>query len=462
MDTLTAARAQMEVSLAFHMVFAALGIGMPLLMVAAEWRWLRTGRRHWRDLARKWAKATALTFAVGAVSGTALSFELGLLWPRFMAFAGGVIGPAFALEGYAFFIEAIFLGLYLYGWDRLSPRAHLLAGVAVAFSGMMSGVLVVAANAWMQNPVGFEMAGGRVTEVNPFAPFLSPAWFHMSLHSTLSCYVATGFAAAGVHALGLLRGRRDDYHRGALTLSLAVATVAALLQPLSGDLSAKHVARRQPAKLAAMEAHFRTERGAPLVIGGIPDTEAGEVRGAIRIPKLLSFMAHGDFDAEVRGLEEFPEDERPNVLIAHLAFQVMVGCGFALIGLGLWFWLVRWRRREPGRWLLRAIVIGSPLGFLALQAGWIVTEVGRQPWVVYGVMRTADGVTPVEGVPATFFGFSVLYTVLGVALAFLLRRLATGAPADSTDGPSSAGSVSVDSTETGSTSADGPEVAHAR
>ncbi|HEU4455842.1 MAG TPA: cytochrome ubiquinol oxidase subunit I, partial [Longimicrobium sp.] len=301
--------------------------------------------------------------------------------------------------------------------------------VAVAFSGMLSGVLVVAANAWMQNPVGFEVVNGRPVNVDPLAPFKSPAWFHMALHSTLSCYVATGFAAAGVYALGMLRGRRDAYHRSGLTLALALATVTALLQPLSGDLSAKHVAEHQPAKLAAMEAHFRTQSGAPLVIGGIPDAESGTVAGAIHLPKLLSFLAFGDFDAEVKGLEEFPRELWPNVLIAHLAFQVMVGCGMLLIGLGAWFWLGRWRKREPGRWLLRALVIGSPLGFLALQAGWIVTEVGRQPWVIYGVMRTADGVTPVDGVPATLFGFSLLYLVLGIALAALLRRLATGAPA---------------------------------
>jgi cytochrome d ubiquinol oxidase subunit I len=434
MDTLTAARAQMEVSLAFHMVFAALGIGMPLLMVMAEGMWIRTGQRHYRDLAQKWARATALTFAVGAVSGTALSFELGLLWPRFMEFAGGIIGPAFALEGYAFFLEAIFLGLYLYGWDRLTPRQHLLAGVAVAFSGMLSGVLVVAANAWMQNPVGFELVNGRAVDVNPFAPFMSPAWFHMALHSTLSCYIATGFAAAGVYALGMLRGRRDAYHRSGLTLALALATITALLQPLSGDLSAKHVAEHQPAKLAAMEAHFRTQAGAPLIIGGIPDEETGTVAGAIHLPKLLSFLAFGDFDAEVKGLEEFPRELWPNVLITHVAFQVMVGCGMLLIGLGAWFWVGRWRKREPGRWLLRALVIGSPLGFLALQAGWIVTEVGRQPWVIYNVMRTADGVTPVGGVPATLFGFSLLYLGLGIALAALLRRLATGAPAEAAAG----------------------------
>jgi cytochrome d ubiquinol oxidase subunit I len=426
MDTLTAARAQMEVSLAFHMVFAALGIGMPLLMVAAEGLWMRTGRPHYRDLARKWAKATALTFAIGAVSGTALSFELGLLWPRFMAFAGGVIGPAFALEGYAFFLEAIFLGLYLYGWERLSRRAHLLAGVAVAVSGMISGVLVVAANAWMQQPVGFRLVDGRADGVHALAPFLSPAWLPMALHSTLSCYVATGFAAGGVYALGMLRGRRDLYHRSGLTLALAMATVAAILQPLSGDLLGKHNARHQPIKLAAYEAHFHTGRGVAELVGGIPDPVAQTVRGAIRIPRLMSFLATGDLDGEVKGLDAFPRELWPNVIVTHLAFTVMVGCGFALIGAGAWFWFVRLRRREPGRWLLSALVVASPLGILALEAGWIVTEVGRQPWVIHGVMRTRDGVTAAGHVPVTFMGFSLLYLGLGTALALLLRRLATG------------------------------------
>ena len=438
METLTAARAQMEVSLAFHMVFAALGIGMPLLMVLAEARWLRTGQAHYRALARKWAKATALTFAVGAVSGTALSFELGLLWPRFMAYAGGIIGPAFALEGYAFFLEAIFLGLYLYGWERLSPRAHLASGAAVAASGMASGVLVVAANAWMQEPVV-----GHGVDASAFAPFLGPAWGQMALHSTLSCYIATGFAAAGVYALGMLRGRRDAYHRAGLSLALGVGTVAALLQPLSGHLSAAHVARNQPVKLAAAEAHFHTMRGAPVIVGGVPDVEARTVRGAVRIPRLLSFLATEDFGGEVKGLDAVPRAQWPDVAVAHLAFDVMVGAAFALIALGAWFWLLRWRRREPGRWLLRALAIGSPLGILALEAGWIVTEVGRQPWIIRGVMLTRDGVTPVEGVAATFFGFSLLYLGLGTALTLLLRHLATGAPAAAAASPAA------------------PEVAHA-
>src|SRR5688500_95046 len=312
MDTLTAARAQMEVSLGFHMVFAALGIGLPVMLVIAEALWLRTGRPHYRDLARQWAKATALTFAVGAVSGTALSFELGLLWPRFMEFAGPTIGSAFTLEGYAFFAEAIFLGLYLYGWERLSPRNHWLTGIPVALSGLASGVMVVAVNAWMQYP--FDPAGGRELQLGPTAPFASPAWLHMALHSSLSCYIATGFAAAGIYAAGMLRGRRDAYHRSGLRISIAVAGVCALLQPLSGDVSARAVARLQPAKLAAMEALFETQNGAPLTIGGWPDMEAQEVRFGIEIPKALSLLAHHDPNARVVGLDQVARDHWPNVV----------------------------------------------------------------------------------------------------------------------------------------------------
>jgi cytochrome bd ubiquinol oxidase subunit I len=424
MDVLTAARVQMEVSLGFHMFFAALGIGMPVLMLMAEWQWLKTGQPHYRALAKTWAKATALTFAVGAVSGTALSFELGLLWPRFMELAGGVIGPTFALEGYAFFIEAIFLGLYLYGWERLSPRAHWWTGVPVAISGMMSGVLVVAANAWMQVPGGFELAAdGSLAGSDPLAPFRSPAWVHMALHSTLSTYMATGFAVAGVYAAGMLRGRRDAYHRSALGIALGLGVIAAVLQPLSGDWSARKIAEYQPAKLAAAEAHFETSSHVPLMIGGIPD-EDGNVRYAIHIPNALSIMVGRSAGTVVTGLNDFPRDERPPVALTHTAFQVMVASGFAMLFAALWFWWARWRRRTEHRWLLLALLVASPLGFVALQAGWIVTEVGRQPWVIYGVMRTGEGVTSRPEVPASLFGFSVLYLALGVALVLLLRGLA--------------------------------------
>jgi cytochrome bd ubiquinol oxidase subunit I len=424
MDVLTAARIQMEVSLGFHMFFAALGIGMPVLMLMAEWQWLKTGQPHYRRLAKTWAKATALTFAVGAVSGTALAFELGLLWPSFMELAGGVIGPTFALEGYAFFIEAIFLGLYIYGWDRLSPRAHWWTGVPIAIGGMMSGVLVVAANAWMQVPGGFEMtAAGALASSDPLAPFRSPAWLHLALHSTLSTYVATGFAVAGVYAVGMLRGRRDAYHRSALGIALGLGAIAALLQPLSGDWSARKVAEYQPAKLAAAEAHFETSSHVPLMIGGVPD-EDGNVRYAIYLPNLLSIMVGRSPETVIVGLNDFPRDERPPVAITHIAFQIMVAAGMALVFVVLWYWVGRWRGREQSRPLLILLLLASPLGFLALQAGWIVTEVGRQPWVIYGIMRTADGVTPRPEVPTALFGFSVLYLALGTALIVLLRGLA--------------------------------------
>jgi cytochrome d ubiquinol oxidase subunit I len=428
MDALTAARIQMELSLGFHMIFAALGIGMPLLMVLAERRALRTGDDAGLALARTWGKATALLFVVGAVSGTALSFELGLLWPKFMAFAGPVIGPAFALEGYAFLIEAIFIGLYLYGWDRMSPRAHWLAGIPVAISGALSGILVVGANAWMQSPRGYTLdEAGRVAAVDVLATFRNPSWVPLALHSTLSCYIAVGFAVAGVYAIGILRGRDDARHRRGLGLGLGLGTITALLQPLSGDWLAKLVGRTQPEKLAAMEALHETTAGAPLLIGGIPD-RAGQIHYGIEIPKGLSFLATGDPNATIRGLASFPVDERPNALVCHLAFQVMVGGGFALVAVGLLWLVLRRRLRKSGapfpRWFLWIVALASPLGFLALEAGWIVTEVGRQPWIVYRAMRTADAVTPRSDVGTTLAAFGGLYLALGVALIVMLRGLA--------------------------------------
>ncbi len=438
MSPLLPARSQMALSLGFHMVFAAVGVALPLLMLMAEGMWLRTGKRHYKSLARKWAKATGLLFVVGAVSGTALSFELGLLWPRFMEKAGSIIGPAFALEGFAFFIEAIFLGLYLYGWERLSPWAHWWTGVPVAVSGLLSGVLVVAVNAWMQFPVGFEVnAAGQFTNIDPLATFRSPMWAHMAIHSSLSCYMAVAFALAGVYAYGVLRGRCDEYCRSGLSIAMAVAMITSLLQTVSGDYNGRQVAQYQPVKLAAMEALFRTRAGAPLVVGGIPDVETGEVSFQIEIPYGLSLLATHDPLAVIRGLEEFHRDDWPNVLWVHVAFQIMVGCGTLLIGLGGWYWWVRWRRRDLAtcRWLMWATLLGSPMGFIALEAGWFVTELGRQPWTIYRVMRTADAVTPVADVAASLMVFTLLYVGLAVALVMLLLRLGRErSPTDSDDG----------------------------
>src|SRR3989338_8010158 len=305
---LLSARVLMAVSLGFHIVFAVAGIGMPLLMALAEGLWLRTREPVYLDLARRWARGTAILFAVGAVSGTVLAFELGLLWPGFMELAGGVIGMPFSLEGFAFFTEAIFLGIYLYGWDRISPGAHWLAGVLVAASGMASGVFVVTANAWMNAPAGFRLGDGRVADVDPVAAMLNAASPNQVVHMTLAAYVATGFGVAAVHAFFLLRDRSNAFHRRAFAIARAGAPVAILLEIVSGDATAKMVARHQPAKFAAMEGHYRTEPGAALLIGGLPDDAAMRTPWALRVPRLLSFLAHGEFGATVTGLADIPRD----------------------------------------------------------------------------------------------------------------------------------------------------------
>lgn len=412
----------MAVSLGFHIIFAVIGIGMPALMVLAERKWLTTGDPVWLDLAKRWSKGTAILFAVGAVSGTVLSFELGLLWPRFMEYAGAIIGMPFSLEGFAFFTEAIFLGIYLYGWTKLSPKAHWWAGVAVMVSGTVSGIFVVFANAWMNAPAGFEIVNGVPTNIDPIAAMLNPASFHQTLHMTLAAFATTGIAVAGIHAWMLRKNPTDHFHRSALHVALLVAIPASLLQPISGDISAKFVAKYQPAKLAAMEGQFETERGAPLRIGGIPNEATRETRYALEIPKALSFLAFSDFDAEVKGLEAFPEEDWPPVAITHFAFQVMIGLGTLMMLASLWVLVTWWRKREvaDSRPLLTFLAMLTPAGFIAVEAGWIVTEVGRQPWIVYGFMRTKDALTPMPGLVYPLIGITLLYLFLGVVVAYLL------------------------------------------
>ncbi len=430
MSDLLAARSQMGMSLAFHIIFAVIGIGMPLLMVVAERRWQVTGDAVYLDLAKRWAKGTAIMFAVGAVSGTVLSMELGLLWPRFMLFAGPIIGMPFSLEGFAFFVEAIFLGIYLYGWNRLSTRAHLAAGILVAISGALSGIFVVIANAWMNAPTGFEVVNGQAVNIDPVAAIFNPAAFTQTLHMTLAAYSATGFAVAGIHGYLLLKRPGNAFHRRALAVALLVGAPAAILQPFSGDLSAKMVARTQPAKFAALEAHWETSAPAALVIGGIPDQAAARNKLAIEVPMLLSFLAHGNLHAEVTGLDRIPRDEWPNVLLTHLSFEVMVGLGLYMAVVAAWAAWLAWRRRDLGshRRFLRAVSIATPMGFIAVEAGWMVTELGRQPWVIHRVMRTSDAVTPMPGLIVPFVSFTLLYIALAVAVTWLLYRQIVKSP----------------------------------
>src|SRR2546427_5309842 len=373
MSDLLAARSQMAVSLAFHIVFAVIGIAMPLMMVLAERRWQVTGHAIYLDLAKRWAKGTAILFAVGAVSGTVLSFELGLLWPRFMEFAGSIIGMPFSLEGFAFFTEAIFLGIYLYGWERVSRRAHLWAGVAVAVSGAASGIFVVIANAWMNAPAGFELVNGQAVNVDPVAAMANAATVSQTLHMTLAAYAATGFAVAGIHAFLLLRDPANAFHRRALEIALIVGAPAAVLQPISGDISARHIAAHQPVKLAAAEALFRTQGAAPQTLGGWPDVAARETRFGVEVPYALSLLAFHDPHAVVKGLDLVPESEWPNVPAVHLSFQVMVAVGTYLALVALWTGCLAWRRGalQDNSWLLRVIALATPLGFLAVSGGWM-------------------------------------------------------------------------------------------
>lgn len=430
MTDLLAARSQMAMSLAFHIVFAVIGMGMPLLMVLAEGLWLKTGDDTYRVLAKRWSKGTAVMFAVGAVSGTVLSFELGLLWPGFMAFAGPIIGMPFSLEGFAFFFEAIFLGIYLYGWDRTPPLAHLGAGVGVLISGVASGMFVVCANAWMNSPAGYEILPSGELVIDPWAAMFNPAAPTEVLHMTAAAFTSVAFMATGIHAFYLLKDTANLFHRRALTVTLPLAILMSIVQPLTGHQSAEFIAHEQPIKLAAAEAQWETLTGAPLTLGGWPDEATETTSWGLEVPYLLSLLAFGDAHAEVRGLKAFPVAERPPVAVVHLAYQVMLGSGTAMMVVGLLALLVAWRKRglpdEP--WLLKLLVAVAPLGIVAVEAGWVVTEVGRQPWVIHGVMRTSDAVTPVTGLQLTFALYSVVYLFLSVFVVLLLHRQFAHAP----------------------------------
>jgi len=424
MEDLLAARLQMAVSLGFHIIFACIGIAMPFLMAIAEYRWIKTGQQVYQDLAKAWSKGVAIFFATGAVSGTVLSFELGMLWPTFMEHAGPIFGMPFSWEGTAFFVEAIALGLFLYGWDKLRPWVHWWTGIVVGVSGVASGIFVVAANAWMNSPAGFDWVNGQAINIDPVAAMFNDAWFSQALHMTLAAFVATGFAVAGLHALLLLKNRKNLFHRKALKIALVVGGLAAILQPISGDYAAKGVAERQPAKLAAMEALFETSQPASLTIGGIPDVENREVDYDIEIPYLLSFLAHGDFNAKVTGLDQIPRKDWPPVLITHIAFQIMVGAGLLMMGVGGLYFYFLWRKKETirKRWFLWLVGACMPLGFIAVEAGWTVTEVGRQPWIIYGIMKTKDALSPMPGLQYSFYMITGLYLLLSAIVVWLMYR----------------------------------------
>ena len=421
---LLAARSQMAISLGFHILFAATGVAMPFLMATAHWKWLRTGDPVYLRLTRAWSKGVAILFATGAVSGTVLSFELGLLWPKFMQHAGAIIGMPFSWEGAAFFLEAIAIGIFLYGWDRIPRWWHWASGLVVGISGLLSALFVVCANAWMNSPAGFDWIDGAATHIDPWAAMFNRAALGEGVHMVIASFVATAVAVAGLHAAGLLKNPQNPLHRAAFRIALTFAAIGAIIQPLHGDRLAKEVAVRQPIKLAAMESLFETSEPASLLIGGIPHEDTRTVTFGIHIPRALSFLAYGNFEAKVTGLDAVPREQWPPVAPVHFAFQIMIAVGTLLALYGAIAIGLAWRapRYLLHKNFLRCAALATPLGFIAIEAGWTVTEVGRQPWIIYGVMRTADAVTPMPGVIYPMIFFTLLYGFLALMVAWLLRR----------------------------------------
>jgi cytochrome bd ubiquinol oxidase subunit I len=433
LENLLAARAVFGMSLSFHIMFAALGVVMPFFLLLSQGLYLRRKNPIYLALNKKWTTAFAITYAIGAVSGTVLTFGLGLFWPRFMDFAGPMIGVPLSIEVMFFLLEAIFLGIYLFGREMLSPWLHWASAIPLFIGGFASMIVVILANSWMQTPVGFEVnAAGEVTNVEVLRAMFSPAWYAMTSHMSVAAFEAVGFAFAAVYAFGMLRGRRDEYHKKGFLLGMVVVTLAAPLMIFSGDHTARQLAANEPAKLAAIEPLYETEEGAGLSIGGIPDNESGEVRYDIQIPYLLSILSYDDPNATVQGLNEFPEDERANPHAVWWAYDAMTGIGFFLAALIPVFWLFYWRSRgvPTNRLLLWAIVLSGFLGFLAIELGWWTTEEGRQPWIAQGVMRIEEGYTLAPGVGVAFFGFALLYIFLASTLIWLLKRIASGAPSE--------------------------------
>jgi cytochrome d ubiquinol oxidase subunit I len=424
-SNLLAAREQMAFTLGFHIVLACLGVALPATMLVANYIGLKRGDEAALELARRWSKATAVTFAVGAVTGTVLSFEFGLLWPRLMDRFGAAFGIGFGIEGIFFFLEAIFIAVYIYGWKRLGGWAHLWSGVPIVIAGVGGAFSVVSANAWMNRPDGFTLDGaGRVVETRPLDVIFNNATGYEVVHMIVAAYIVVGFLVASIYAVGMLRGRRDRLHRLGLLIPLTIALVAAPIQIVVGDTAAREVADEQPAKFAGIECIQRTGTDQTEYIGGI--CTADGVQGAIEVPGLNSLLVGFSTDTKVTGLESIkPENRPPANTLLHLAFDTMVGLGTLFVLLGVWTALSWWRRRDiPATpWFLRIVAACGGLGVLALWCGWIVTEVGRQPWIVQGYMRTAEAVTPAKGIWFAFAFVVILYAALGTAAVMVLRRM---------------------------------------
>ncbi|WP_227462446.1 cytochrome ubiquinol oxidase subunit I [Desertimonas flava] len=435
LENLMAARYQMALSLGFHIILSCFGVAFPAMIYVVHRRGIRDNDQAALDLAHKWAKAAAVLFAVGAVSGTILSFEMGLLWPELMSTFGDVLGLPFALEGIAFFVEAIFMGIYLYGWNRLPPKIHLRTLIPMIISGVFGTFCVLAVNAWMNAPAGFELGPPlpdgslNVTDVDPLGAIFNGAVWQQFTHMFVAAYMVAGFVTAAVYAVGMMRGRRDRHHRLGFTVPFTFAAVGAVIQPFIGHIGGMRLASDQPSKLAAMELAADPETRAPLWLGGV--LVDGDVRFGIPIPWLGSLISRANIDRAVPGLSEFPVEDRPPANVVHLAFQIMIGAGVVMALIALWFgWRWRRSRRDPGadvfagRWFLRAALAAGILSVVALESGWTTTEVGRQPWIVFGVMRVEDAVTQSGNIWISLVVIVVVYTAMAVGAVSVLRGMA--------------------------------------
>ncbi len=429
-EHLLEARQMQALSFAAHIPLVCFGIAFPAMVLAMEWWSLRTGDPLHRTIARRWSRVMIALYAVGVITGTVLSFEMGVLWPNFTATFGGVFGLGFAIEGFSFFMEAIFIGIYVYGWDRLSPRMHLLSGIPIVITGFTGSWMVIAVNAWMNHPSGFRLQDGKAVDVEPWSALFGNSYlWHELVHMYVAGYIVTGFAVAAVYAFARLRGRWTRYERTAIAIPLTIAALAAPVQVLVGDWAARDVAQAQPTKLAALEGLGKTQKGAPEhLLGWYQD---GEVKWGIKIPYLLSFLSYHDPNARVEGLDAVPERDQPPVNVVRIAFQTMVGIGTLLATLGVLILVVRVRKRRlpESKYIYMVLVAAGPLSYVALVAGWVTTEVGRQPWVVYHVMRTEQAVTGAGGVPVGYAALWIVYLLVAVAVVWILRRLAR-APLD--------------------------------
>ena len=426
-EHLDQARQMQALSFAVHVPLVCFGIAFPSMVLLVESLYVRTGDPLYRTLAKRWSKVMIALFAVGVVTGTILSFEMGLLWPNFMATFGDVFGLAFGLEGFSFFVEAIFIAIYVYSWDRVSTRVHLLCGVPVVLAGLTGSLFVISVNAWMNHPGGFRLVHGRATDIHPWKALFGNGHLWPELtHMYMAGFIVAGFVVAAAYAWGGLKGRRGRYERIALAVPLTIAALAAPVQLLVGDWIARRVTTDQPTKLAAMEGLGPTTKGADIhVLGWYAN---GEVKDGIAIPKGLSIVAKHDPGATIQGLEAVPPADRPPVNVVRIAFQTMVGIGTLLAALGV-VHLVTWFRHGrfvASRWFHWGVVAAGPLSVVALICGWVTTEVGRQPWVVYHVMRTSEAVTGAGGIPVGYATLFLVYVALAVAVAYILLRLSRG------------------------------------